>query len=159
MLFLSFHIGSEQYAVTATQVLEILPLTSTKRIPHAPAYISGLLDYRGNPVPVINLCQLIENRTHHPVLSSRIILVNYIAVDTSTHYVGLVAEKVTETIKIDLEKFTSSGVSLPDAPYLGPLTNSNGRMTQLINVNTLLPREVQLMLFQEPAYKQSDGHL
>ncbi|MGD9386042.1 MAG: chemotaxis protein CheW [Thioalkalispiraceae bacterium] len=153
MLLLSFHIGSERYAVSAKQIIEILPLTSIKRIPRAPAYVAGLLDYRGLPVPVIDLCQLINEQDCSKVLSSRIILINYKAGDGKVHPLGLIAEKVTETLNIAEEHFTSSGISMEGMAYLGGVAKNNGSMVQYIEIDELLSNELQTMLFVDNSEK------
>jgi len=149
MLLLSFNIGAEQYAISAKQIIEILPLTSIKSIPKAPIYIAGLLDFRGLPVPVIDLCQLINRQDYNKVLSSRIVLVNYISKNYKNYTLGLIAEKVTEMLDISEDDFSSSGISVKETSYLGSVTNSDGRMIQYIEVNELLTEEVQSMLFND----------
>ena len=148
MLLLSFYIGAERYALSAKDIVEILPLTSLKKIPRAPAFVLGLLDYRGTPIPVIDLCHLTEQRTSNKVLSSRIILVNYIDADKQSHILGIAAEKVTETIDIKRDDFFSSGIILEEAPYLGAVANKDQNMIQFIEIHKLLPKDVQAMLFK-----------
>ena len=149
MLLLSFHIGTEQYAVAAKQIIEILPLTRIQSLPKTPDYIVGLLDFRGQLVPIIDLCQLTEGRPYNKVLSTRILLVKYKGNDLQEHPLGLIAEKVTETITIQAEKFTANGIKLKATPYLGQVTSNNGRMLQYIEINELLPAEVQAILYQD----------
>ncbi|MEE8320386.1 MAG: chemotaxis protein CheW [Gammaproteobacteria bacterium] len=154
MLLLSFYIGPEQYAVSAKQIIEILPLISVKLIPGAPAYVAGLLDYRGLPIPVIDLCQLTNGHEYNKVLSSRIVLVHYTGNDRETHPLGLIAEKVTETLNIPEEKFLSSGITLENVPYLGGLANTNSKMIQYVEINKLLTQQVQSILFNEDIENQ-----
>ena len=148
MLLLSFHIGSERYALTATDIVEILPLASLKQIPLAPSFVLGLLDYRGMPVPIIDLCQLTEQRNCNKVLSSRIILVNYQGANKQFHTLGITAEKVTGTINIKHKDFYNSGITLEEAPFLGAVANKDDSTIQFIEVNNLLPQKIQSMLFQ-----------
>ena len=157
MLLLSFHIGTEQYAVAAKQIIEILPLTRIQSLPQTPDFVVGLLDFRGKLVPVIDLCQLTEGRPYNKVLSSRIVLVNYSVIDSEKHTLGLIAEKVTETLTIPKEQFTASGIKLKATPYLGQVTSKDGRMLQYIEINELLPEEVQATLFQETNSPQQVG--
>lgn len=158
MLLLSFHIGAERYTLTAKDIVEILPLTSLKKIPRAPDFILGLLDYRGTPVPVIDLCQLTEQRSCNKVLSSRIILVNYIDSSNQSHTLGITAEKVTETIDIKRNNFFNSGVTLEEAPYLGAVTNKDESMIQFIEIDRLLPEDVQCILFQGKSPSAQTGN-
>lgn len=148
MLLLSFHLGSEHYALTAKDIVEILPLTSLKVIPQAPDFVLGLLDYRGTPVPIIDLCQLTEHRCCNKVLSSRIILVNYTDSAKQLHVLGITAEKVTDTFDIKRDDFFNTGITLDETPFLGAVTNKDDSMIQFIEINNLLPKNVQSMLFQ-----------
>lgn len=149
MLALSLHIGSENYAVPVTQVAEVLPLTALLKIPLAPDYIAGLLDFRGTPVPIVDLCALLTGNKHKKVLTTRIILIDYQYRHGSNKLLGLIAEKVTETLQITAEELKQSGVSLEDTPYLGTLINHNEVITQLIDANALLTDDVHNILFQE----------
>ena len=76
MLMLLFHLENERYALESTQIIEVVPLIELKKQPHAPNYVSGVFNYRGQIVPVIDLCQLIQGKSCHTHLSTRIILVN-----------------------------------------------------------------------------------
>jgi len=157
MLLLSFNLGLEQYAISAKQIIEILPLTSLKSIPKAPVYVAGLLDFRGLPVPVIDLCQLTNDQDYNKVLSSRIVLVNYMDKNFKNHTLGLIAEKVTEMLEIPKEAFSSSGISLKEMSYLGSVTNNEGKMIQYIEINELLTEEVQSMLFSDVSENKQAG--
>ena len=148
MLLLSFHIGSEGYTLAAKDIVEILPLTRIKEIPQAPDFVLGLLDYRGSPIPVIDLCQLTEHRSCKKVLSSRIILVNYLDANKQPHILGITAEKVTETIELKHKDFNDSGITIEEAPFLGAVTNKDDSIIQFIEINNLLPKNIQSMLFQ-----------
>lgn len=149
MLVLSFYIGTERYSISAKDIIEILPLTQLKKIPRTPDFILGLLDYRGTPSPVIDLCCLTEQRSCNKVLSSRIIMVNYIDTNKQPHILGITAEKVTETIDLKRDDFFSSGITLEEAPYLGAIANKDKKMIQFVEINNLLPKDVQSMLFQD----------
>jgi purine-binding chemotaxis protein CheW len=53
--FLTFHIGSDEYAVDILQVREVLGYTQVTRMPNAPPCIRGVMNLRGQVVPVIDL--------------------------------------------------------------------------------------------------------
>lgn len=149
MLLLSFYIGSERYSILAKDIVEILPLVQLKKIPKAPDYILGLIDYRGTPSPVIDLCNLIESRDCKKVLSSRIIMINYVDAKKQTHIVGITAEKVTETININKNDFHASGITLEETRFLGEIAKTKQGVIQYIEIKNILPRKIQLMLFQD----------
>jgi len=156
MLLLTFQIGKEKYAVRATEVVEILPLTTIRNIPQAPAYIAGMLDYRNYVLPVVDLVHLINNRLHNKVFSSRIIVMRY-PVANKNMLLGLIAEKVTDTINVSDDTLTNTQITLPNANYLGDVLNESGEFIQLIEIKSILTQDLQDMLFQDEEQKLSQG--
>jgi chemotaxis signal transduction protein len=75
-LFLVFQIGSNRYAQDARRVAEVLPLVGIRKIPQAPAGVAGVGNYRGAPVPAVDLSELILGQPAQSCLSTRIVLVH-----------------------------------------------------------------------------------
>jgi chemotaxis-related protein WspB len=143
MLFLKFRIGSESYALDTTQIAEVLPLLEITRVPQTPAGVAGLINYRGRPVPVIDLSELMLGEPGRPHISTRLILVRY-----GEHVLGLIAEQATEMMRREAGSFTDSGLASDAAPYLGPVTQDGGRWIRRIDVQKLLPPNVSSVLFR-----------
>jgi chemotaxis-related protein WspB len=76
MLLLTFRAAESLYAVDVARVVEVVPRVDLRRLPHAPAFIAGVFDYRGTVVPVIDLAVLLGSEPCRHRLSTRIILVN-----------------------------------------------------------------------------------
>ncbi len=76
MLLLTFTAAGEHYALDVAGVIELVPRVELRAIPHAPAFLAGLLGYRGEVVPVIDLGLLLGSSPCPDRLSTRIILVN-----------------------------------------------------------------------------------
>jgi chemotaxis-related protein WspB len=147
MLFLLFQIRSERYCLEVSRVVEVVPLVLFKSIPHAPPYVSGLFNYRGTVVPVIDLSALLYDRPCKPLLSTRIILVDYRGQDGEHHILGILAEHVTETISCDEGAFKPPGIAVQDARFLGDVIFTDDGMIQRVEVERLLPESVQTYLF------------
>src|SRR5580704_372498 len=118
MLLLLFQLGQDRYALDTSRVAEVLPLVGITRIPQAPAGVAGVFNYRGEPVPVIDLSQLTIGRPAQSRLNTRIVLVHYPDGNGGTHLLGLIAERVTETVRRDRADFVASGVTSGRTPYL-----------------------------------------
>jgi chemotaxis-related protein WspB len=147
MLLLLFTLGQHRYALEARRVIEVVPLAELKEIPRAPDYVAGVLNYRGTPVPVLDITRMNRNTASRVCMSTRIILVEYHNAGGAANILGLMAECVTETAKREREEFIATGVSTPDAPYLGPVSNDPGGMLQLMDIDTLVPEHVRALLF------------
>ena len=150
MLFLQFQLGKDRYALDSSQVVEVLPLLGIKQIPQAPAGVAGAFNYRGKPVPVIDLSELALGRPARLHMSTRIIIVRYPDGNGTQDLLGLIAEKATETVRRDAADFTDSGVINDGAPYLGPVATDPNGLVQRIEVTQLLPAAVRDVLFKQP---------
>lgn len=53
--YLTFQIGSEEYAVSLLKVKEIIEYDVVTEIPKTPEWVRGVINLRGNVVPVIDL--------------------------------------------------------------------------------------------------------
>lgn len=148
MLFVLFHVKGECYAIAGRQVVEIVPWAKLRRIPKTPAYVAGLLNYRGTGVPVLDLCALFTGEGCGAVLSSRVMLVAYRDDKGGDHVLGLMAENITDTLDCDPKRFVPAGIENPDAPYLREVATLRDRIVQRIDVNALLPAKVRESLFR-----------
>ncbi len=150
MLFLVFQLGSDRYAIDASQVVEVLPLINCKCVPHAPAGVSGIIEYRGAPVPLIDLTDLAFGRPSRKWMSTRIIVVNYRS-DSSTrdYLLALVAEQAIQTVRRSEEEFVHSGLTVVESPYLGAVAADPAGTIQRIDVQHLLSESIRKQLFQE----------
>ena len=148
MLLLLFHLGGDRFALDARQIAEVLPLVAVTRIPLAPPGVAGLFNYRGTPVPAIDLSQLTVGRPAPPRLSTRLVVVHYPDDDGNTRLLGLIAEKATETVRRERADFVDSGVTSHQAPHLGPVASDDLGSIHWIDLQKLLPESVRDVLFK-----------
>jgi chemotaxis-related protein WspB len=114
MLLLLFKIGDRPFAMATSKIREIVPLVGLQRLPDSPDFAAGLMRYRGNSIPVIDLCLLSTGRSCTPKLSTRIIIVEYVPVAGRSGLLGLIAEQVVETIRSRLATAPVSAINLDD---------------------------------------------
>lgn len=151
MLHLLLRLGSECYALDVRRIVEIVPMVHCRPLAHTPSCVAGAFDYRGALVPVIDLCVLTGTSPCRALYTTRIVLVDYAAGDGGRHILGLQAEHVTETLRMDPSSFEAAGVGVPEAPYLGGLARRDAALIQRIDVDRLLPDDVRQLLFTECA--------
>lgn len=147
MLFLLFQLGKDRYALGASRVVEVAPLLALKRLPQAPKGVAGIFNYRGRPVPAVDLCELATGQPASERLSTRIIIINYQHENGTEHLLGLIAENATEMLRRNTKDFVDSGVTMESAPYLGPVLMDAQGPIQWINEQRLLADSVRELLF------------
>jgi chemotaxis-related protein WspB len=150
VLFLVFQLGSDRYAIDAAQVVEVLPLVNWKCVPRAPAGVAGIIEYRGVPIPLVDLTDLAIGRPSQKWMSTRIIVVNYRPdLSTRDYLLALVAEQAIRTVRRSEEEFVHSGLTVADSPYLGFVAADPAGAIQRIDVQHLLSETLRKQLFQE----------
>lgn len=148
MLLLLFKTGAERFALPSDQVVEIVPFVKVKKIPMAPKHVTGLMNFRGQPVPVVDLCLLLLDRPCEPKFNTRIILIAPSGSTENDNLVGLVAEEVTKTIKSTLSEIPSSGVLMDQALYEDGTGADTDKMVQWFDLKKMLPAQDLDFLFQ-----------
>lgn len=149
MQFLLFSLGNDRYGLDTRRVVRVLPQLELKEIPQAPGWVAGLMNYRGQPVPVIDLAMLARGTPGRTSFDTRIVLVEYCRAPGIVHPLGLLAEQASDIRRFAQEDFMPPGVENTGAPYLGQVATSAGDIVQLVDVDSLLTVEVQAMLFPE----------
>lgn len=158
MLFLLFQLGNNRYALEASRVVEVVPLLGMQQLPQAPRGVAGIFNYRGRPVPAVDLGMLALGQPAREHFSTRIIIVNYPDDSGTNHLVGLIAERATEMLRKDAKDFVDPGIKLSAAPYLGPILMDGTSVIQLIYEHRLLPEPVRHLLFAETGALSHETH-
>lgn len=77
MLFLLFDLDGDRYALDAREIVEVLALRPVRPIPGAPAWVAGVAERHGAPLPVVDVAQLALGRPARQRLSTRLVIVRY----------------------------------------------------------------------------------
>jgi len=151
MLMLLFQLGNSRYAVPAREVVEVTSMVELEPLPRTPDHVAGLFNYRGRHVPVLDLCRLFNGHPCANRLTTRMILVDFPLVAGGSRMLGLLAERVTETLQLDDQAFTDTGISVADAPFIGQAAHTEHGLVQKLSIADLLPADVQSQLYPDEA--------
>lgn len=146
-LYIQFVVGGNRFVLPAMDVVGIVPLATLHEVPHAPEYVAGILNYHGQSVPVIDMTRFMVGEDTEKRLSARIVLMHVDTQEKGASVVGLLAERVTEVMRLKEKDFKKSGVKNKNAKYLGDVVTDNDGMLQRLNIAELLPKTTQKMLF------------
>ena len=147
MLFLLFQLAADRYALPARDVLEVLPMVTLKALPGAPVGIAGLMDYRGTPVPVVDVSALALGRPAAARVSTRLLMVRYTAPGGEEKPLGLLAEHATEMMNRAPSDFQPAGVGSKETRYLGPVASDPRGLIQRVEIAELLNDQLRAVLF------------
>lgn len=96
--YVVFKLNQEYYGLPIEKVISIEKIGEITRIPNAPDYIKGVINLRGEVIPVVNLKKKLNIGDNELNMNSRIIVVN-----EDEMVVGLIVDFSSEVLEIDRE--------------------------------------------------------
>jgi len=100
--YLTFRLGEEVFATDVAKVREVLDFTTITRIPRTPEFMSGVINLRGNVVPVVDLRLCFEMSKTEKTVNTCIVVVEML-VDGESTVIGALADSVEEVIDLEPE--------------------------------------------------------
>lgn len=136
---LTFSLNNEEYGVNILQVNEIREWTNITTIPDVPNYVRGVLNLRGNIVPIIDLRIRfsIEPIDYGP--TTVVILLN-IRNNETENVIGIVVDSVSDTHSVSKEDIRDKPTvgGFIDIEYIQGLVNVDEYLVLLLDINKLL---------------------
>ncbi len=131
----SFQLATEEYAVEITKVKEIILHEGVTRIPQMPGFIEGVINLRGNVIPIIDL----RTRFGLPV-QGRGEQTRVIVTRMEGRIVGLIVDSVSQVMRIpkaDIQPPPETIASIAGEYILG-IGKINDRMVILLDIEKVL---------------------
>lgn len=97
--FLTFYLGQEVYGIDIIHVKEVIEYIPVTRVPLVPLYIAGVINLRGNVIPVLDASQLFFPKKNTESAYSNIIIVE-ISNDGQDFTVGILIDMIKEVVPI-----------------------------------------------------------
>ena len=133
---IAFRIGSQEFCVDIMSVREIRGWTPATVLPHAPAYILGVINLRGAVVPIVDLAARMGLEPIRPDARHVIVIC---VVDNQT--VGFLVDAVSDilSVKRTLIQPTPAVSSDITRAFFEGVIAIEQRMLRLIDIEAVLP--------------------
>lgn len=130
-----FNVGNEEFGLNVLIVQEIIRYTKPTRIPHASRYVEGVIDFRGEVIPVVNMRDKFGIEIGAANELSVIIVVEY-----SGKVLGLVVDGVSDILNLPKEKIQPAPefTSEEKTKYLRAMGKLNERLILILDVEKIL---------------------
>ncbi len=149
--FLTFCLDKEFFGMELHQTREILEYNEVTPVPLMPQFITGVINLRGEVVPIIDL-SLRLGRPPIKLHKRTCIVVIEIYIDDQYHVLGLLADSVSEVIEVtaeDIEDAPAFGAKIKAEFILG-ITKKNHHFIILLDAEKALsPRELAYLIESE----------
>lgn len=109
--YLTFRLGDEMFAINVFKAREVLDVSHITRVPTAPAYLRGVVNVRGNAIPVVDLRRKFGLPDAADTLNTRIIVME-LSIDGEQAVAGGLADSVHEVLELEPHEIN-------DPPALG----------------------------------------
>jgi purine-binding chemotaxis protein CheW len=101
--YLTFKLGDEVFATDVAKVREVLDFTTITKIPRTPDFMSGVINLRGNVVPVVDLRLCFEMSKTEKTVNTCVVVVEMMLEGEPT-VIGALADSVEEVIDLEPEQ-------------------------------------------------------
>lgn len=129
-------IGNEQYGIDINYIDNIVKIQEITRVPKTQAYYKGVINLRGEIIPVMSMRLKLGLEPDEFTNQTRIIIVK---LEGAT--IGVIVDQVREVVtleKCDTEKVNKTSSNDAAAGYINGIGKSNDELISLLDVVSLI---------------------
>jgi purine-binding chemotaxis protein CheW len=132
---IAFRVASQEYSVDVTAVREIRGWTAATRLPHTPDYMLGVINLRGQALPIIDLAARMNFPSTEPTSRHAIIVAEINGKD-----VGLLVDGVSEIFSTSENQVqpTPDVASAVAKSFVVGVIPSEGRMISVLSLDSIV---------------------
>lgn len=140
--YLTFTLRDEDFAIDIAKVREVLDVTTMTKIPQMPSFISGVINLRGNVVPVLDLgCRL----GMEPVVQTKntCVMIVETTIDEATVAMGTVADSVQMVLDLqssEIEEVPRMGTNI-NTDFIDGMGRQGEKFLVILNIDKVLSHE------------------
>ncbi|MCT4661788.1 MAG: chemotaxis protein CheW [Tissierellales bacterium] len=138
--FVVFRLESEEYAIDIMNVKEIGPYELTTKVPNSPDFITGVVNYRGEVIPIIDLKKKFMLEESHQEDEKRVIVIGL-----DGKQIGFVVDEASETIIFEESEVDPPPEIIIDKTrkYITGVGKKENRLIIIIDLSKVLSKEEQ----------------
>lgn len=136
--FLTVTLGHESYALSATNVREIIRPVEISPVPRSPKHLLGVINLRGKIIPVVDLRIRFDLEFTGRTERTCIVVVQTGEAPANLHLTGLMVDEACEVLTLtDVEEAPDFGAAVEDA-FIRGLAKVKEAVVILLDVEKLL---------------------
>ncbi|MCW8929873.1 MAG: chemotaxis protein CheW, partial [Gammaproteobacteria bacterium] len=139
---LTFDLSDEELAVPVMNIREIIRYGKLTKMPMVPNFIEGVINLRGNVVPVINLASKFALETKSNDKRTCIIIME-VDINDESVVMGIVVDKVLQVIEIpddDIEPTPTLGAKI-QTNFIKGMAKKDDGFTIILDISQVLSAE------------------
>ena len=137
--YLTYFLADEEYGINIKKVKEIIEYTAITKVPKVPRWIRGVINLRGNVVPVVDLAVRfgLEER---PITKTTCIIIVEVQQEAEKAVMGLIADAVNQVIGLraeEIEQPPAFGTRIR-LEYLAGMGKLGKKFALILNIDRVL---------------------
>lgn len=138
-----FKVGSESYALDIMRIKEIIRPQKLTPIPKAPSFIEGVINLRGEVIPVADMRKRFDQPINQENRKNRIVVCSL-----AGRIIGLLVDEVTEVKRFSRKEISPSPqfIKGPQADYFLGVARSDDELIMLIDLEKVLSTDEKIEL-------------
>ena len=131
----SFKLGSEEYGVDIAQVQEINRMVSVTHVPRAPQFMEGVINLRGQLIPIIDLRARFGMPRAEHTKNTRIVVT-----EIGAKRVGMVVDSVSEVLRLPTDQIEDAPEMITgvDTEYIRGVGKIEDRLIILLDLAKII---------------------
>lgn len=146
--YLTFMLRDEGFAIEISKVREVLDVSTMTKIPRMPAYLSGVINLRGNVVPVMDLGQKLGMGSIERTKNTCIMIVE-LEVEANLVEMGVLTDSVQMVLDLnpeDIEAVPRIGSNLNTEFIKGMGRQADAKFLIILDIDKVLASEGEAAL-------------
>lgn len=154
-LYVVFSVAEVEYALPAAVVSQLESFQGATRVPGAAPHVAGIIQIRGQVIPVLDLRKVFGHPPTAPTLDTRVIVT-----ELGDRQVALIVDRGREVLRIDTSSVqTTPGlVDEKSRGLVGGLVQLGQRLIMLLDVRKVVGEEDLNGQFSKRLESSSDVH-
>lgn len=138
--FIVIKLGNEQYGINIKYIDNIVRLQHITRVPKVPPYLKGVINLRGEVIPVMSIRIKMGLPVDEITKSSRIIIIKLETQGT----IGIIVDEVKEVVTLELEQIEKVSYDSKDEKenFISGVGKCDDGLISLLDLNLVVPENV-----------------
>ncbi len=130
-----FQLGSEEYAVSISQVKEIIRYGGATKLPNTPEHMEGIINLRGKVIPVVDLAK------RFGLARARQGDAQALIVEAAGREVGMVVDEVSEVLRLEDSAIEPAQTVTHAGEFLRGIGKVGDRLLIILDLDKLFSEE------------------
>lgn len=131
----SFNVGKEEYAINIHNIQSIIRMVELTKIPNSPEFIIGVINLRGQVIPIIELSLKLGLKNNEYGKNSRFIIVEF-----KNTVIGFLVDNVNEVLRIPSNMLDEIPdiISETNKENISSVIKLDNRLILLLDIDSLI---------------------